>query len=385
MINSFSFNLPTRIEFGRGCINVLADIIAENSFKNILFVTDKGVINAGLLSTVQRIVDKEEIKYEVFSDIVVNPRDDDCDKGVDFAKKVNTDVIIAIGGGSAMDAAKAIATVMTNGGKTRDWFDTELDVKSLPVICIPTTCGTGSEVTFNAVITDSKSRLKANIFDPKCVPIAAIVDPSLLDSLPVHMISSTGMDALTHAIEAYVCKVATPLTDAIAFSAIKMIKNSIMKAAKEKDKDALDELMLGSMMAGIAFGNADTAAVHCISECLGGFYDLPHGVTNAIFLAEVSEFSLGGNVKKYKEVAELLGASDSKLSDMEIARAGIELIRKMADELKIPPLSSFENIDEKDFEYLAEASSNHCCNENNPVVGTKEDYLEIFKKVYTKQ
>lgn len=384
MIDNFGFVLPTEISFGRGVSEELGQRVIGFESKSPMFVADKGVIQAGLLSSLEKQLNYNHIKYEIFSDTVPNPRDRDCDEGAKYAKSKGVDLLIAVGGGSAMDTAKAIATVMTNGKTTRDWFDVELDVNSAPVICIPTTCGTGSEVTYNAVITNSETKLKANIFDPKCAPVLALVDPVFLQNLPNHLIGSTGMDALTHAIEAYVCKVATPVTDAIAKEAIVYIKNNIIKATKEKNKDALDELMLGSMLAGIAFGNADTAGVHCIAECFGGFYDMPHGVTNAIFLSAVSEFSIPGNPKKYKEVARLLGADVQGLSDEDGAMEGIKIIDDLSNELGIPSLSSFEEVSAKDFDYLANASSEHVCNPNNPIEGTKDDYLNIFNKVLAK-
>lgn len=378
----FGFVLPTEIRFGTGVIEEIGEEIKNRGYKNPLVVTDKGIIAAGIINIIGKHIKEAGITYEVFDGIVPNPRDYDCDKGAAYAKEVGADVLIAVGGGSAMDTAKTIATIMTNGGCSRDWFDVELDTQSAPVICVPTTCGTGSEVTFNAVITNSDTRLKANIFDPKCAPVLALVDPALIKNLPAGLVSSTGIDALTHAIEAYVCTVATPLTDAIAIRAVRLIAENIVKATKEKDDEALSNVMLASMMAGIAFGNADTAGVHCIAECFGGFYDIPHGVTNSIFLADVSEFSIPGNPKKYAEVAEAMGVEIEGLSQEEAALKGVAKIRALCDELEIPKLNTFDAVDPKDFEHLAEASSVHCCNEHNPIEATKEQYLAIFQKVY---
>ena len=383
MIENFEFILPTEIQFGRGCISMLPDQIRDRNYVRPLIVTDKGLIKTGIIGAVEKLFIEAGIEYLVFSDTVPNPRDHDCDAGAKFAREVSADVLVAVGGGSAMDTAKAIATIKTNGGTARDWFDVELDEVSAPVICIPTTCGTGAEVTYNAVITNSTTRLKANIFDPKCAPVLALVDPDLLDGLPKHLIASTGMDALTHAVEAYVCKIATPMTDTLALQAMRLINGSIRKAV-EKDKDALDQLMLGSLLAGISFGNSDTAAVHSIAECFGGFYDIPHGVTNAIFLPDVCAFSLPGNYKKYANVANILGADTVGLPVEEAAKKTVEKIEELAKELGIPLLSSFDSINEDDFEYLADETSKHCCNENNPIEGTKEDYLAIFYKVFAK-
>lgn len=382
MIGSFEFCLPTQIKFGEGVVAEIGEEIKARGLKKPMLVTDKGIIQVGIADKIKGYIEDAGFECMLFDGIVPNPRDYDCDKGAAYALEAGADVLIAVGGGSAMDTAKAMATVMTNGKTSREWIDVELDVQSAPVICIPTTCGTGSEVTFNAVINNTETHLKGNIFDPKCAPILALVDPEMIAGLPSSLIASTGVDALTHAVEAYVSTVATPITDAISLYAVKVIGENIVKAANDRDPEAMEAVLMASMLAGISFGNADTAAVHCIAECFGGFYDIPHGVTNSIFLADVCEFSIPGNPKKYADVAKALGADVAGKTDEEAALAGVQIIRDLCDELKIPKLSSFDVIDPKDFDYLAEASSNHVCNPSNPIEATKEEYLEIFKKVY---
>lgn len=382
MIDSFNFILPTEIQFGMGVVNSIAADIKNRGFRNPLIITDKGVVGTGLIDIITKQFDTENLKYNVFDNVYPNPKDYDCDKVSEYAIQKGSDVIIAVGGGSVMDTAKAVAIIMTNGKTTKDWFDVELDIQSAPVITIPTTCGTGSEVTYNAVITDTDIHLKANIFDPKCAPILAIVDPQFIINLPKKLIASTGMDALTHAIEAYVCTLANPITDAIAIRAVELIAANIVKATREKDCEALANVMLASMMAGIAFGNADTAGVHCIAECFGGFYDIPHGVTNAIFLADVSEFSIPGNVRKYAEIAKAMGIDSKDMDDEKTALEGIKKIRKLSSILGIPKLASFEGVNPADFKFLADASSKHCCNPHNPIEATAEDYFQIISKVY---
>lgn len=384
MSYNFGFFLPTQIRFGRGVVKEIGEEINARGLKNPMIVTDKGIIKTGIADEIKGYIEKSGLKCTIYDGIVPNPRDYDCDRGAKAALDAGADVLIAIGGGSSMDTAKAMATVMTNGKTSRDWFEVSLDAQSAPVICIPTTCGTGSEVTFNAVITNTDTHLKGNIFDPKCAPILAMVDPDMLNGLPSHLIASTGVDALTHAVEAYVSTVATPMSDAMAGYAVKLIGNNIVKAANDRDSEAMEAVLLASMMAGAAFGNSDTAAVHCIAECFGGFYDIPHGVTNSIFLADVSEFSIPGNPKKYADIAAMLGVDTEGKSYEESAYEGIKVIREICDELNIPKLSSFEAISPDDFDYLAEASSKHICNPHNPIEATKEQYLEIFKKVYNR-
>lgn len=382
MIGNFEFCLPTQIKFGEGVVAEIGEEIKARGLKKPMLVTDKGIIQVGIADKIKGYIEEAGFECLLYDGIVPNPRDYDCDKGAAYALELGADVLIAVGGGSAMDTAKSMATVMTNGKTSREWIDVELDVQSAPVICIPTTCGTGSEVTFNAVINNTETHLKGNIFDPKCAPILALVDPGMIAGLPSSLIASTGVDALTHAVEAYVSTVATPITDAISIYAVKVIGENIVKAANDRDPEAMEAVLMASMLAGISFGNADTAAVHCIAECFGGFYDIPHGVTNSIFLADVCEFSIPGNPKKYADVAKALGADVAGKSDEEAALAGVQIIRDLCDELKIPKLNSFDVIDPKDFDYLAEAASNHVCNPSNPIEATKEEYLEIFKKVY---
>lgn len=382
MAYDFGFFLPTQIRFGRGVVKEIGEEIKARGLEHPMIVTDGGIIKTGIAGQIMEYIEKSGLKCTLYDGIVPNPRDKDCDKGAEAAIDAGADVLIAIGGGSSMDTAKAMATVMTNGKTSRDWFEVPLDVQSTPVICVPTTCGTGSEVTFNAVITNTDTHLKGNIFDPKCAPVLAMVDPDMINGLPGSLIASTGVDALTHAIEAYVATVATPMTDALSSYAVKLIGKNIVKAAIDREPEAMEAVLLASMMAGAAFGNADTAAVHCIAECFGGFYDIPHGVTNSIFLADVSEFSIPGNPRKYADIASFLGVDTEGKNDVEAALEGVDVIRNMCKELGIPKLSSFETIDPKDFEYLAEASSKHICNPHNPVEATKEQYLEIFMKVY---
>ena len=207
---------------------------------------------------------------------------------------MKADFIVGLGGGSSMDTAKAIAVIITHGGKPSDYFGADTLTKPIaPLVCVPTTSGTGSEVTPFAVITDSKTRVKMNILDSGVVPTSSFVDPELTVSMPAGLTASTGMDALTHAVEAYTCKLANPLTDALAMKAVRIIAGSLRRAVADgSDADARNEMALGSLIAGYAFGNADVGGVHCMAEAIGGFYDTPHGVANSVFLPLVTEFNV---------------------------------------------------------------------------------------------
>lgn len=385
MLWDFSFNLPTRIEFGTGKVNILGDCIRELNGSKVLVVTDKGLIKAGVIDKVFEILKKENIEYVIYDDVKPNPRDVDCETAYKLAKDEKVDTLIAIGGGSSMDTAKSVGTLLTHGGKIDDWYGlNKLQKPITPLICLPTTAGTGSEVTAFAVVTDTSTKLKMNILDFKVAPKIAILDPELTVTLPPHITSSTGMDALTHAIEAYTCNIAEPITDGLALHAIDLIVNNLRTAVKDGSNiDARKNMLAASLIAGISFGNADVGGVHCMAEALGGLYDTPHGVANSMLLPYVFEYNISSNIKKHAIVAERLGASKKGRTDEEIAYEGVILLKEMASDVGIPKLSELDYVDPKDFPYLSEGATKNVSAPSNPRKATKEDYLSIFNKAYS--
>ncbi len=380
-MNEFAFYMPAQVIFGRGKVSEVGKE-AQKLGKKGLVVTDKGLLATGL---VQRVIDSLETQkadYLVWSDIVPNPRDVDIERGAAFAKENKIDYLIAIGGGSAMDTAKAIGAIMTNGGKCEDWYEGNLEKPIAPVICIPTTCGTGSEVTHESIVNNTKTLEKDCIWGPMVSASLTILDSELLDKLPGKILASTGMDALTHAIEAYVCKAANPITDGLALLAIQMIQENILKAVKEHTPEALDAMLAASTMAGMAFGNSDVASVHSISEALGGFYDIPHGVANAMMLAPVSRLSIKGAPEKYAKVAKALGVDITGMTTTEAANAGVDYIEKLSDQLEIPHFSELEMVDPKDFKRLAHTAANADETFDNPVLMKEEDFVALFEELY---
>jgi len=282
-----------------------------------------------------------------------------------------------------MDTAKAIGTLLTHGGHVQDWCGFQLLKRQItPLICIPTTAGTGSEVTPFAVITDTKIHTKLNIFDPKAAARVALVDPTVLLSLPSHIMASTGVDAMTHAVEAYTCKLATPHTDACALYAIDLIQKNLRKAVHSPDIESCTGMMLGSDIAGIAFGYSDVGGVHCMAEALGGRYDTPHGVANAVLLPTVWEFNVPSEPKKHADVARALGVNTSGMSDLEAGYSGVQALSQLCKDVGIPPMRELEGVDPNDFEELAEAAAKNVSAESNPRKAGKEEYLELFKKAY---
>ena len=383
-MEKFNFFTPTKIIFGRGSVSSIAEETRKFGKKGLV-VTDKGMIETGLVKKITDSLEKAERDYIIWSDIVPNPRDTDIEKGAEFAVENNIDYLIAVGGGSSMDTAKAIGALMTNGGKCSDWYEGNLKKEIAPLICVPTTCGTGSEVTHESIVNNTETLEKDCIWGDENSVKTAIIDSEMIDRLPAKILGSTGMDALTHAVEAYVCKASNILTDAIALQAIHLIGSNLLKAAKEHEPDALDAMMAASTLAGMAFGNSDVASVHSISEALGGYYDIPHGVANAMMLAPVSRLSIQGAPEKYADVAEALGVDISKMDVFEAANAGVDIMQKLADELEIPHFSDLDIIKPEDFERLANTAANADETADNPVFMTAKDFQELFEKLYNEK
>lgn len=379
----YTFSLPTKICFGAGNTGETGKYAQQLNMKKIMLVADQGVINAGLTCEVEESLKKAQIPYVMYDKIVPNPRDYHCEEGYRAAQEAGVDGLIAVGGGSSMDTAKAIGALLTNGGRIKDWCGAnKLKEKITPLIAIPTTAGTGSEVTPFAVVTDSQTHEKLNIFDVKAAPDIALVDPSMLMGLPKLIMAATGIDALTHAIESYTCNLAVPHTDAYAIYAVKLIAENLVKAVHERDADSCEAMMLGSTLAGIAFGYSDVAAVHCMAEALGGRYDLAHGVANAILLPTVTAYNLSANYKKYAEIAKAMGLGKSEKGLKETAEACVTGLKALCKAVEIEPMKCYKQICPEDFPELAEAAMKNVSTPSNPKPMTAKNYEELFQRAY---
>lgn len=383
-LSKYSFNLRTRVEFGDGMIANVAEFARELGITKVLLVADKGIIAAGLTKPVEEALKEGGMPYVIFNGLVANPRDVNALDGAEFAKKEGIDGLVAVGGGGPMDCAKAIATLVTNGGKVQDYTAEANSLKTdpLPMIAIPTTAGTGSEVTWDAVITDTEKHEKLNILDWRICPDIALVDPVVLQGLPSHIMASCGVDAMTHAVEAYTCKVANAFTDAVALIAIRKIQENLRAAVNDHDPDACKEMMEASTLAGVAFGYSDVGAVHCISEALGGRYDIPHGVANAILLPTITAFNVPADIKKHADVARALGVDTSSMTEEEAAYACVDALQQLSDDVKIPKMRDIPEIKPEDFEIIADASERNLSNPDNCRDITKADYIELLNKAY---
>ncbi len=374
------FQVPTRIYFGSGMVSRIKEIVEENFTRPTLFlVTDKGIIDSG-------IADKVLGQFpgtQVFDEVEQNPKHTTVNRAGEIARKLKPDVIIGLGGGSAMDAAKSIALLATNPGAIED-FEGKGKYKTppLPVVAVPTTCGTASEVTWVSVVTHTERLFKMSIKGPAMFPAVALVDPDLLITLPPPLIASTGMDALTHAIEAYTVKAATFMTDIFARESLNLIIHSLERAYRniKEDREARTMIMKGSMIAGMAFGNSDVGAVHCIAEAVGSLYDTPHGVANSVFLPYVMEFNLPAVKRRYAEIALLAGIEEA--DEETAAQKLIRLIKELARILNIPAFQDL-GIEKDKFPEIAEKSFQNNSNPSNPREAGVSDYLGILEKAYS--
>jgi alcohol dehydrogenase len=383
-MTEFAFFAPKKTRFGAGVISEIGEEVALLGGTSVLIVTDPGLRGTGIVDRVVGLIKEHAQRVEVFDSVVANPIDDDCVKGAQLAVEVGADLVVGLGGGSSMDTAKTIAVLMTHGGQPKDYFGADTLSKPIaPLICAATTSGTGSEVTPFAVITDSSSRVKMNILDSRVVPLASFVDPELTSSMPAGLTASTGMDALTHAIEAYTCNLANPLTDALALKAVAIIAASLRAAVADgSDVEARTQMALGSLIAGYAFGNADVGGVHCMAEAIGGFYDTPHGVANSVFLPIVTEFNVPSNIPKHADVAAAMGVDIAGMSQEEAAAAGVGAIRQLAKDLSIPRFSELKGVKESDFDTLSKLAAANVSAESNPRTAGPEEYLGLFRQAW---
>ena len=382
-MSGFEFYMPTKIVFEQGAIRKVAKE-GKVLGKKGLIVTDGPLLKTGILDPIFKDFKAEGMDYVLWSEIVPNPRDVDTECGAKFAAEEKIDYIVAVGGGSAIDTAKAIGAIKENGGKCNDWYEGNLKKKITPLICVPTTCGTGSEVTHESIVNNTVTMVKDCIWGPEVSAAVAILDPDVLVNLPKKILASTGIDALTHAVEAYVCKAANPFTDALAIYAIRLIGESLTEAVENSSNEAYVKMMAASCMAGAAFGNSDVASVHSIAEALGGYYDIPHGVANAMMLPEVSRLSIPGAPQKYADVARALGVHTEGMTTQQAAMAGVDYMEMLCRRLNIPKFSELDVVDPKDFERLATTAAEASETEDNPVLFDKQDFIDIFTRLYKK-
>lgn len=380
ILREFSFELPTRIEYGVGVISKLGDELRLLKAQKVAIITDPGIIKAGLLDKITSILKEEKLLYNVFDGVDPNPKDRNVERGAQVVRSFGADAMVAIGGGSVIDCAKAIGVLVSHDGMRIKDFEGKTAVKKqiLPFIAIPTTAGTGSEVTFSAVITDTENNYKMTVRSPFMAAKVALLDPKLTVTVPPHITASTGMDALTHAIEAYTVKVSEPVSDALALYAIELISNNLVNAVKNgEDIEARACMLVGSLLAGIAFSHSDVGSVHCMAEALGGVYDAPHGICNAVLLPYVMEYNVEFCLEKYSRIAQAMGEVFYTIE--EGAMKAVERVKELAVDVGLPSFKSL-GVKEEDLEKLADMAAKNISTESNPREMTKEDYLTLFRR-----
>ena len=382
MANRFILNETSY--FGAGSREALASEIAKRGYNKAFIVADKDLIGFGIVAKVTDAL--ADFPFEIFSEFKANPTVNNVKGGVEAYKASGADFIIAVGGGSAIDTAKAIAIIINNP-EFSDVVSLEgvadTKKKCVDIIALPTTAGTAAEVTINYVITDEDSGRKMVCVDPNDIPVLSIVDAELMATMPASLTAATGMDALTHAIEGYITKGAWELSNILEINAIKIIADNLRTATYEgSNMKAREQMALGQYVAGMAFSNVGLGCVHSMAHPLGARFDIPHGVANALLLPTVMEFNMPSSIVKYGRIARAMGVDTNGMSKEEAAKAAVEAVKQLSIDLKIPQTLREIGIPEEALPQLANDAFNDVCTEGNPREITEADILELYKKVF---
>ena len=380
---TFTFRAPTKIATGPDAVEQLPGELAALGANRALIVTDPGIVRAGLLDRVTGILRKGGIGFEVFDQIEPNPRDTTILGGAEGARASGAGALVALGGGSPIDAAKAIAVMAANEGPLKSYCGAGADpwpVPPAPVVAIPTTAGTGAEVSGAAMINLASESRKADIFGQSIRPVTAILDPVLTVGLPPHLTASTGIDALSHALEAYVALYANPITDALAEKAIQLVADNLRRAYVDGGNlEARGNMLLASAMAVMAAG-AGLGVIHSLAQTIGGFYDAPHGLSIAVCFAQGMQYNLFTRTAKYARVARILGADSSGFSEIAAAKHAIPALRVLLDDLDITQNMADLGVQEADIPKLAELAMLDGCTPTNPRPLDEAGFEALFAK-----
>ncbi|MDC5806045.1 L-threonine dehydrogenase [Vibrio europaeus] len=376
-----AFFIPTVNLMGAGCLKDAADSIQSQGFKKGLIVTDKILSQIGMVKQVQDMLSERDVETVVFDGTQPNPTISNVNDGLSLLADNECDFVISLGGGSPHDCAKGIALVASNGGKIGDYEGVDQSAKPmLPLIAINTTAGTASEMTRFCIITDEERHIKMAIVDKHTTPLISVNDPELMLAKPASLTAATGMDALTHAVEAYVSIAATPITDAVAIKAIELIQAHLRKAVENGDDiEAREQMAYAQFMAGMAFNNASLGYVHAMAHQLGGFYDLPHGVCNAILLPHVQRYNAQVCPERLRDVAKAMGVEVEGLSAEQGAEAAIDAIVALAKDVGIPAGIQELGAKSEDIPVLADNALKDACGFTNPKQATHEEISAIFE------
>ncbi|OHX10339.1 L-threonine dehydrogenase [Chromobacterium sphagni] len=374
-MSTSAFFIPSVNLMGAGCLRQAIDAMRDHGFRRALIVTDPGLVKSGLAGKVAGMLGEADIEPVIFDGVHPNPSCANVNAGLALLKEKRCDVVVSLGGGSPHDCAKGIALVAVNGGKIQDYEGVDKSARpQLPLVAINTTAGTASEMTRFCIITDESRHIKMAIVDKHTTPMLSVNDPETMAGMPPSLTAATGMDALTHAVEAYVSTIATPITDACALKAMELIAGFLRRAvANGQDMEAREQMAYAQFLAGMAFNNASLGYVHAMAHQLGGFYDLPHGVCNAVLLPHVQAYNAETAGARLADVARALGEASAS-SD-----AAIAAISRLAADVGIPAGLAQLGVKEKDIPLLAANALNDACGLTNPRKASHAEVCAIFR------
>ncbi|TVM17885.1 L-threonine dehydrogenase [Oceanidesulfovibrio indonesiensis] len=383
----YGFFIPNVTLIGIGAAKEIPGKIKDLGGKKPLIVTDKGIVGAGILKQITDLMDDAGMQYAVYDETIPNPTDENVHKGVDIYKENKCDSLITLGGGSSHDCGKGIGLVVSNGGKIHDYEGIDKSTKPLPpYVAVNTTAGTASEMTRFCIITDLSRKVKMAIVDWRVTPNIALDDPLLMVGMPPALTAATGMDALTHAVEAYVSTIATPMTDACAEKAIELVFKHLRAAvANGQDIEAREGMCFAQYLAGMAFNNASLGHVHAMAHQLGGFYDLPHGECNAILLPHVEKFNLIAKVDRFAKMAEIMGANIAGMSKRDAAEVALDEIKRLSTDIGIPAglvelgKRYGKQVKFEDIAIMTANAQKDACGFTNPRCPKDEDVAAIYE------
>ena len=384
----YALEMPKKTYFGVGAVEKVREAVKDLNVSNALIITDKGVVNAGLVDALMKELSSTTVKTSIFDEVEPEPTVESIEKVVKNWKEIeDVNFIIAVGGGSVMDTAKCVNVVAMNGGSILDYED---DIenprpirKLLPLIAVPTTAGTGSEASIWAVFTDTKRKLKTGVADPKLIADVAILDPNMTKTMPPTLTAATGMDALTHGIEAYVSTYANPITDAFSVQAIKLVAENLRTAVEDgENMEARTNMILASFMAGSAFSNSSLGIVHTMAEALGGFYRISHGITNTLILPHVMKFNLSANVDKFAKIAEFMGANVKGLDVNKASKKSVSAVKELSSDIGLPQTLREVGVKREDFPALVDITFKWANESGNPREVSKKQLRELYEKTY---
>ena len=375
------FEIP-EIIYGLGALSQIGQCARRLGGERILLVTDSGLIAAGWVDESIKYLQEEDLQYVICDNVVTNPRDFQVEEGVELYRRKKCDVIVAVGGGSPIDTAKGIGILASNHGRIHEYEGANLVTQPIPpLVCVPSTAGTGADVSQFAVIANKRTKVKMTILSRAITPDLTLVDPRLLKTKPPELMAATGMDTLTHAIEAYVSSLSWPMTNPHAIHAIELVNEHLVNATQTKDMDALEGMSIACLEAGMAFSNAILGAVHALAHPLGGLYDIHHGLANSLLLPVVVRQNMEHALPKFAKIARAMGAETRERSIAEVAREVPRQIRDLIAKLGLPTRLSQVGVDAADIPRLAMMAEADICMLTNPHCYMKDEIESMYHEV----